>query len=498
MKNNYYKTPKARTKPKDPILFGLVAKAVRAGIEAVHKRQRSGQFIARHYKFPKLDRFHNGMPHLCIATGDEAPFDYRHALNSSDSPVNCDTMPDFIELVNYAKESQHSFLKARNDREMLVKHIADPEEKSRIADFLFRYDVNQLPLSVIERWLHSNNGNDTPDNEDILAWYLLLESSILDDESELVSDVIIPIIMVSFDFDELSFTLDGIDASLSRMTQGIQLARAPDDWTSSTHRVVVGCATHALELKNVSSLADLTTRMDGSILPIVESFFSSMRICLAAETGYAQLLLQPKGWARSFKASLPFIETVRTMKQYPAWFENFAWLSNEIRSFSEEEALSVVQTCNSLRSAKGDVSRRLNIAGRRISYCHLRDKLEDAVLDIGIALESLLSDSSRSAISDKLAQRVAALSRFYPSGDNAWLIYRKIKNFYHLRSEIVHGSSKEDSEALELFRYALYHTRNVIRVLTEKPRYLQEPGRIELELLLGKPSDLDPDKSSKS
>jgi len=76
---------------------------------------------------------------------------------------------------------------------------------------------------------------------------------------------------------------------------------------------------------------------------------------------------------------------------------------------------------------------------RRFNFGHSRERLEDRWVDFFISLESLFSKESESAdVSYRLATRISlALENKF---DERKLVRKKIKNWYDIRSKIVHGT----------------------------------------------------------
>jgi hypothetical protein len=91
----------------------------------------------------------------------------------------------------------------------------------------------------------------------------------------------------------------------------------------------------------------------------------------------------------------------------------------------------------------------LMVAAGRINESSLRSRPEDAILDLTIALEALLSDGSQE-LTYKLALRVAAIVRINPSYPRTSSeAFREIKAIYGYRSSIVHGKPNRAKEIVQ-------------------------------------------------
>jgi lipopolysaccharide biosynthesis regulator YciM len=138
---------------------------------------------------------------------------------------------------------------------------------------------------------------------------------------------------------------------------------------------------------------------------------------------------------------------------------------------------------------------RINIAIKRLNLCYERENEEDAIIDVTIAIEALLSDDNNQEITHKLALRIAALSKYDTMVKEAPnVIFEQIKKIYSFRSAVVHGSSSANKkkeiklstkEVVPAVKKGTEYIRMVIRVLLNYPRY-QDPKLIDSELLLGR------------
>jgi hypothetical protein len=257
-----------------------------------------------------------------------------------------------------------------------------------------------------------------------------------------------------------------------------------------------GDARHRLrrdELPNTSPREIYAVTEDLTLFPtdLVEQVFASLRISNVVHTGYAQLLLLLAGRASHAAPSRPpplyGIET----RQYPTYFDRGVWRV-EVPTLTRDDLETTRDVAKKLLSVKNG---SLVIAARRLNDSHLRDRIDDAVIDALIGLETLLGDDSPQEMTHKLAMRVAALARLRPDAarPNAVAVFKEVKKIYEYRSKIVHG--KLDSAAKTVnnafggdkrgpLLAALKHLRNAIVALLNHPEF-RSPTVIDEQILLG-------------
>jgi hypothetical protein len=196
---------------------------------------------------------------------------------------------------------------------------------TEMEDRMMAYEVADLPLSLLARARATGAATD----DDLLLLYLQRERAWLLDP--LPVELVIPLSLTALDLDgplviDDSTRLEPLDAAT-------QQARAPSDYSvAGVPNPVVSAATHAIvlsgrQLPNPGPLPRMLGRFDES-LPIDDADLvcQALRILTDIDVGYAQVLLRPLGWADRWDHDLPPVTTVRTVRRYPEWFDDYAWL----------------------------------------------------------------------------------------------------------------------------------------------------------------------------
>jgi hypothetical protein len=306
-------------------------------------------------------------------------------------------------------------------------------------------------------------------------------------------DIWIPIICLRFDCESAQLVPG---KSIQRMSAEVQLARNAEDQsdvTLSTHRIVVGAATHALVLEGwqvKSSNRDALNEFSG-LYPahrLIDNFFGAIRTVIGAETGYSQLVIVPRSWGHGWKAFLPYIHVAST-RAYPEDLENFGWLRRSpiLDTKALFEVSTVFEALNDLQNNS------LSIAVKRLNAAQLRKDEGDSILDVTIGLEALLGDESKTEMTHKLAMRMAALSKIEAfAGSTPPQVFRQVKRVYNYRSALVHGSKSigkakqliegKGSEEVPFVELGLRLLRHAIRALTKYPEFL-DPAKLDNYLL---------------
>jgi hypothetical protein len=470
--------------PLDLKLFELVAKAVKEGLERVEVLKIENKYIGTYFNWPELSYFEGGIPYLREGYSNSGPTDYKYAFRlGKDAPIDVKSLPSFQTLLDYV--TAHPTLK---------DYFGFKEESDNSFSITAVYLLAEY---LIDRHIHIH-GNTAFNREQLLSSYMPLEAALF--KEKLGVNVVVPILFLLFDFDEIRF---GPDFGIVRMDDDFQNARATKRTSRlSVHDIVLGAATHALvlnryEIENGSYFRIFHAYSEATAypLPIIDAFFTAVRVVTGHPTGYAQLLLEPIGWAHAYKAHLPPMEGTST-RRYPAEFENVYW-HRPAPTVTRAEAVRIGETFTKLRNAL-EVN-QLRIASRRLNLCYLREDDEDAILDATIGLESLLVGGERNEITHKLALRMAALSTL----DNnirreAVDVFRDIKEIYKFRSAVAHGSSKssqkreiaiKEGEAIPIVAAAINYLRIALGIILDHPEY-RNPTRIDEVLLLDKISSI--------
>lgn len=465
-------------KPIESRLFELMAATVKEGLQCVQRLESENVYIGTHFRWPYLSSYDNGLPDISenLMSG---PVDYSDAFGiHSDRRIQVDDLATFQTLLEYA----HS-------HERILRYYTPPGNKAP-DEKLFKVKVLLLVSYLVDRYMHFYKGDDFS-VEQLLSLYLPLEFGLLKDE--LPIDIVVPILFLKFDFNNVSL---GADVAIERMKDDFQLARASKRaYGPGVHPSVLSSATHALvlkgwEFKNTTWWEVTQAYSEASAYPLhyVDRFFAALRISTGADTGYAQLLARPIGWAHDYAGYLPPVEGT-SIRAYPTWFENYRWL-HPVPTLTTDNVSKVERLHSKLVQIEDN---KLRLATQRLNRCFLRESEEDSILDATIAMEVLLSDDSRQEITHKLALRMAALLRLSPENDQTAVeVYRAIKRIYAYRSAVVHGSTEVDRKReiaiggrgkIPAVTAAVTYLRMALEVLTEHNEYLN-PAKIDEQLLL--------------
>lgn len=314
--------------------------------------------------------------------------------------------------------------------------------------------------------------------------------------------VVVPITLTHFDL--AHFKLSDT-AYVTRIPRQIQLSRSMMN-TSGSGAVqhVVGAATHAfvstnweIEIETRNDVRSAMNRPPQNIIEEVDLFFAALRAATGIRTGYAQILMIPRGVDLDLYCDLPVVYG-STYRRYPSDFDNFGWAYTR-DTVTKNHALEIRRIYGLILKRR---ERSLTLALRRLNLAMSRDDAADAILDATIGIELLLGDKENMAISYKLRMRAGALAKLKGERTSAE-VAEEVKRIYAIRSEVVHGlnaQTKQGKKAVapDQDRYAVERNaatdilRYIIDILLEYPKYLN-PLKIDAELMLGGPPPL-PDK----
>ncbi|WP_316195373.1 HEPN domain-containing protein [Bradyrhizobium sp. SZCCHNRI3052] len=356
---------------------------------------------------------------------------------------------------------------------------------------LFDRPANDLVAGAVERYLctHGLDASIDPTRRDAVIWPLIFGTI----NEPLPVRLVVPITMTHFEVDH--FRLNA-SSYVTRIPRKLQLARARiSSLGSGAVKMVVGAATHAfvstgwtVDVNSIDEVQGSLGQVSSHVLDAIDSFFGALRVATGLNTGYAQILWMPKGWALDYYCDLPPIYGA-TLRRYPNNFDDYGWVK-EGATVTTEELSEARHIYESLLNSESEAIR---LALNRLNACLTRDDAADAILDGTIGLEVLLGDDQNQSLSYKLRLRAAALAMH--RGDTAYPpseIAMKVKRLYEARSAIVHGRRKKRSKratepaddrnskdrliASDLLSF-------VLKVLLDNPQY-QEPIKIDEGLLL--------------
>lgn len=471
-----------------PDIYEALKDAVIDGLAVVRDAEKQGRYISRYRDFPQMSEF-LAWPSFSNVMQELAPLDYSSVFEKSllfDRP-SAEDLPSW----------QHFLSLARGDSYLRQYWTDDDLDMSRaqhlnMEDFFETYYPLRSIKELVNRYVHLTSRKEF-DESLFRPIYLEWERATL--SPMLPFDVFVPIIFSRFSFDVLD-----LDETLRvvRMSDDLQLARNTQlSGGMSAHKVVVSCATHALEFRNWevanASIQQRTRALYDPtfyklVIEKIDSFFVALKLVAGVDTGYSQIVARPTGWADSWTG--PLLPTyVTSIKAYPDKFERYRWLELPPPSLAVDLCHAAYDVYNRLNASE---SKRLSLATRRLNRAFLRGDEEDSILDVTIGLESLFSDDNKSEVTYKLKMRLAALSKIEPHGKHSPAeVFALCGKVYDFRSAVVHGSRDLDKKrvitvketatiptvalGIDLLAFA-------IQVLSRNPQYL-EPGLIDQYLL---------------
>ena len=457
-------------------LFEAVSAAVRDGLEHVRQMKEQGKTIIGHLRFPTISTFSSGLPHLSVQLFNGPP-DYLDAF-SRDKDWKAPPSWKVVGDLALRSVALRRYYPGAGNGALDDAALNDPERVQRIDS-----EVQMTLKRLVDRYVNIAGHTDF-EAETFLPIYREWERCALLDE--LTFDILVPLLLVKVEAGSLDL---GPDLAIEEMSELLQLARAerPEDATPRSSPLV-GAATHALALKNwVMKNDSWINRWVQSREPqafadathVVNVFMAALRIVTGIETGYAQIVTRPHNWGDRWEAYLPDI-SIAQVKVYPDHFDNQGWWRTP-PTLTAEQCQQAYQLYEALSQSK---SNKIALACRRLNTAYLRQNEEDAILDVTIALETLLADDGRGGeITYRLAMRIAGLSTFEPfETHSAEDVFKMVKQIYNYRSAVAHGSHdvekrrvvslKHQPEPIPTIRLGLALLRYVMGVVSRRPAML--------------------------
>lgn len=334
----------------------------------------------------------------------------------------------------------------------------------------------------VDRYIHLKEGNTDFQEELFEKQCEKFEKAIFN--RKLKIEVHIPILLLKFNFEEVRLN-DKV--SLRLMDKKLQLSRhGKISYTDSSKSTVAAAATHSLVLKDwiienhtynsrERALNEISSYTP--ILSIAEDFFSSLRIKIGAISGFCQIVALASGWEDRTYGDLEHVDVV-SIRRYPDHFDNYGWLSNP-EPIGEPQ---ITEVFDFLEQVSKNDQNNINLALSRLNRSYLRSREEDTILDITIALETLLTHDSKSEITYRLASRVAAICVIKPFKDySQFQVFEFCKKIYSFRSAIVHGDFKrvgktkiikyQENQEISTITLSIELLRHVLEFLIENPNF---------------------------
>jgi hypothetical protein len=473
-------TPEKR-EPLDADLFDGVRDFVLEARERYIEYRNTGKYMPKIHDLLKYDIFNTGFPHIGKSFNSDVP-DYEGALAVKDgrfSPIAYGDWRSFKRLMKLA--DSHEGLK----RSFMI----NPEKiKDETGEHFWQFEVARLPLAAFDRLMHVY-GEDFAE-EDLNEVYCVLEQGVLAEDLPIV--IAVPILLTKF---EPEVAAVAANCAVVPMSKELHLAHA-SRWgrpSSPVNETVAHAATHMLILVNWTmpnmrgSPSPPYTQLNWYPVDDIDRFFDALRVVTGIATGYAEAFIIPERqtWAYSFKRDLPAIVDGASARRYPSHFDDFGWLQ-ECNPITEKQMIEVAEVYRGLASRDS-----IELAARRLSAGMLREAEDDAVLDLLIGLEAVLSDRDKGELTFKLAIRTAALLGGLSDYDPG-VIFGQIKQLYNYRSAVAHGNAKRATklrtldvggEQVSSISLATSLLREVVRQLVRRPD-LATPSDIDSKLIL--------------
>lgn len=429
--------------------------------------------------YPELEYTKNGMPNIRNSTFKTPP-NIRELFRSWNGKPNIE-LKDFQTYKALSVYLQNH----KEHRDSVLPDDLEPGEDTSKFDFLLTMVIDE----VLERYYLLNTSK--VENEELLKKIYAEVENFMYAEN-LNFDISIPILFLNFE--ELLFDISD-NILVRKIGDDYHKARLIiKSYSPPISDALISSATHELVFKNYyikkekKYFSNALSNENAYPLQKFELFFNALKIVTNYNSGFAQLLVYPDNWVDFFHIDLPKLKGT-SVRKYPNYFDNFHWTNESFPSVTKEQLVKVGKVYLNLLSNENN---KIQIANRRLRYSYLRDNEEDTILDIIIALETLLSDNEKSELTHKLALRISKLISVFNSNYNALEVFELVKKIYEFRSAVVHGSHKtaskreikikSASKPIKTIAIANEYLREVIGILLDNPKYL-DPKEIDKLLL---------------
>lgn len=415
----------------DDALWQAASPAIEQMINAAHTYIDGGGWCLQDH-LPTVSHEHH-WPWLNVERwGDGRPKDWSSLLGKREG--------EFTKIAVEELHAYQEFLAYGRSREDLRGKLLPTEDMT--LEWLSDMMLDHLSRDVFERAMHL--GARKP--HEFRPIYCEAERSILADE--LPGSVIIPLAFAAFP-DGWTLHLDD-NTCIRPLTDEEHLGRARDYTYGAVPESVINAATHAIILDDI--VVDNRAPWDRvlgrrnyeeSAIPQerIDRAVRALRVASPRQSGYAQILLAPEGWADRWRLDLPPLMTIDIVRRYPPALDQRS--HREAVTPPSDGNLADIAVAY---AALGRGDKRLNLATRRLDLATHREEPDDAVLDVTVGLEALIG-GDRNEIAHRIATRAAVLLRdTYHAQD----IYSYLKKVYDRRSEIVHGSQSMKNATIRM------------------------------------------------
>lgn len=465
---------------KDSKLFELL-KAFVFKVYPLIEPTINDRFIKPKYdKYPSLSYNENGMPSLSEYSSNP-PYKITDIFRKwgYSSEINLDEVAEYVACFKY--------LETHN--EFRTSFFPENLNAPKSANSLFDFYIKESPIEILERYFLLNK--EKKENEKLLLnIYLEFENYLY--SKNLYFDIGIPILFLKFSEDNFEINENIVVRKISEENHKARFT--VKSYSPAILDPIISSATHELVFKNYFIKKQPSfgyTNLDyESAYPIekFENFFNAIKLVTNENSGFAQVLVYPHKWVDRFNIDLPRIKGI-SLKKYPNYFDNFYWNTKVLREINEDDLKDISKVYLNLSENENN---KIKISNKRLRNSYLRDNEEDSILDIIIALETLLSDNNKGELTYKLSMRIAKLLNFHNNEYDTFETFGIMKKIYDYRSAVVHGSSKvnskreikieKDKRSIKTISIANDYLREVLKILLMNPKYL-DPKEIDKLIL---------------
>lgn len=410
--------------PRDTKLADLVRAAVHACNRCVTDLENAGKYIGSHSMgFPRsVKAGEHGWPSVSTAVISGGPTDFAGPFGptaGAQTQYAYDDVAELSEVIEY-------MLSDTNLVGRLNLGLTDE------VDRFTKVGAGLFVTGILDRARHTVGREIS--NGVIDELYLEVEPTLFLDR--LPIDIVVPVVLTSFDIDDAVEIAPGL--RIERMTDGLNRARNLEFLRNhDVNPFVANAATHAVVLASWEMPWPDPWYHQESHWPI-DVIDRALRAIELADPkvvpGYAQILIRPLGWADRWKADLPPLLKGPTLIKHPPSFADVGW--NTAGTHFDRECLD---DAGSIFQRLDESPRPVSIAMRRLGSASLRGSFDDQIIDLCIGLEALCGD--RGEVTYKLKMRVAALLAITgrTGGRTTADLMSGVKRIYDLRSRLVHG-----------------------------------------------------------
>ncbi|MGM9478035.1 hypothetical protein ACS5PU_16530 [Pedobacter sp. GSP4] len=469
-------------------LKSLLIPAVKEALEQIdahlknrNKKDRSAR-LPKHYRYPVLQPAENGLP----------KFRYTETLKTDHAKIYTDNAPD----------SRRPFADAFHEYIMNSDPICQyfgigpytPESVRKFDEILDNYNSMHSHFFIghfCDCYIHQSGFGFDQASFDTLyePFFRILSSPTLE------VNIYVPIIYTSFEAGDLELSEQ---QSIVKIPDSILLTQAKQlDQITPRNRSISIAATHAILLQGWQipneSAKDLRITLHHpsaytQVKKTVNTIFAALRVTNPTlDTGYSHFLSVPVGWRSEF--STPIAQAILVDDPYyPQQLENLISCpeSNYI-PFSKHLEISIVY--HQLKRLGN-----LELAVNRLNKACINRLDDDSIIDIAIALESILTSDSKSEITYRLATRAALLCKLNPfDGHTAEEIFNLCKKIYDFRSSVVHGEpakqekkriiTLKENKTVKANEFALEFLKHIIKTVALSPG-IKNSADIDKQLFL--------------